>query len=120
MGGRGGGGIARSSAEGPTATQAPTGTPTAAGTSPQDQILQAYSRLQSGPVEWVALADLRRELGGLNREQQDRALIKLATDRRIRLIPEENQKTITPADQAASIRLSGENKHLISSDERAQ
>ena len=60
----------------------------------------------------MILTELRNQLGG-TREDQDSALLQLVKDRRIRLIPEENQQTLTPADRRAALRVSGEEKHLI-------
>jgi len=49
----------------------------------------------------------------MTRAEQDSTLMKMVSERKIRLIPEENQKTITKADEAAGINVSGEIKHLI-------
>jgi len=84
---------------------------------PEQQIQKAYEQLQSQSkynIPWVGLAELRNQLSGLTRERQDQALMGLLRQGLIRLIPEENQKTITPADRAAAIVLKdGEPKHLI-------
>jgi hypothetical protein len=61
---------------------------------------------------WVGLATFRERIGG-TRQQQDSMMMRLARAGQIRLIPEENQKTITSRDRSASIDVSGEPKHLI-------
>jgi len=79
----------------------------------QGEILRAYEDLRNRfDNEWVILTELRNQLGG-TREQQDSALLQLVKDRRIRLIPEENQQALTPADRRAALPVSGEEKHLI-------
>jgi uncharacterized membrane-anchored protein YjiN (DUF445 family) len=85
---------------------------------PEQQIQRAYQDLVDPQIPWVGLRELRDRLSGLTREQQDTALTNLVRERLIRLIPEENQKTITLADRAAAISLSGEPKHLIAFQNR--
>ena len=77
------------------------------------RVIDAYQRLRGEHVGWVGLAGLRRDLGDVSREDLDRTLLKLVADGKIRLIPEENQKTITVADSDAALSLAGEPKHLI-------
>jgi hypothetical protein len=65
--------------------------------------------------QWVGLTELRDEIGDTNRREVDAALLRmLGNDRGSRLIPEENQKTITQADRDSAINVSGEDKHLVS------
>lgn len=111
MGGRGGSG--RSIAAPALPATVPSAAPAAASSSLEDQILSNYQQLRGRfDNEWVILTELRNAIGG-TRAQQDEALLKLVKERKIRLIPEENQKTLSPADRAAALRLSGEDKHLI-------
>lgn len=102
MGGRGGGSPRQN---GGSAAQAPV----AAG-SLQDRVVDVVRELRTG--DFVGLAQFRERLGG-SREEQDSALMQLARNGTIRLIPEENRKTIDARDKAASINVSGEPKHLI-------
>lgn len=112
MGGRGGGSSRAASNEGPAAPAA--AATTIATTALESRILSEYRRLQVRfDNEWVILSELRSRLGGTSREEQDRALMSLVSERRIRLIPEENQKTLTSRDIAAAINVGGEMKHLI-------
>lgn len=109
MGGRGGGAPGNA---GRSESSAP------AGTSVQDmtfaQVAQVIRDIQrdSNAGDWVGLATFRERIGG-TQEQQNSMMMRLARAGQIRLIPEENQKTITSRDRAASIDVSGEPKHLI-------
>lgn len=76
------------------------------------RIADAYMRLKHPDGDWVSLTSLRREIGG-SHEDQDRTLMTMVREGKIRLIPEENRKTITTEDKAAALNVSGEDKHLI-------
>jgi hypothetical protein len=78
------------------------------------RIRNAYKKLRSESTEWVSLADLRDNLAAIPAADIDVALTKMALARKIRLIPEENQKTLTAADRAAAVNVGGEDKHLLS------
>lgn len=64
---------------------------------------------------WVTLQQLRTALNvrGWDRERQDRELTRFANERKGTLIPEENQKTLTPAVRNAGLTYGGEVQHLI-------
>lgn len=113
MGGRGGAprtNLDTAIAQAAARAQAPAAPP---GDQLQADILRTYEGLRAQfDNEWVILTELRQRLGGTQGEQ-DAALLQLVKDRKIRLIPEENQQTLSRADRAASIRVSGEDKHLI-------
>jgi hypothetical protein len=85
----------------------------------QSKIRGAYQALKNPDfpdLEWVGLQELRADLarkGFDDRAEQDAQLMELLKRGAIRLIPEENQKTITAEDAAAAINVSGEMKHLI-------
>jgi hypothetical protein len=88
--------------------------PTASG-NVETGIRNAYRKLAKAPGGWVSLADLRPMLGGFNRAQVDRALVAMieeSTD--VNLVPESNQKALTPAQREAAVRIGDQNKHLIS------
>ena len=76
--------------------------------------------ITNSQVAWVDLTRLRTALNtrGMSRDRQDEALLRMVDQRKIRLIPEENQKVISDRDRAAAIRLSGEDKHLIAFRDR--
>lgn len=62
---------------------------------------------------WASLAGLRAKFGtSIARDRIDQALTDLVTARKIILIPEANQKTLTDADWNAALWLGGEYRHL--------
>ncbi|WNG83753.1 hypothetical protein C6A86_008910 [Mycobacterium sp. ITM-2016-00316] len=81
---------------------------------PADRIRDAYTALAARPGAWVALATLRAQLDDLPRTAIDDALGELYRAGAISLIPEENQKVLTPADRAAALEVGNQAKHLIS------
>lgn len=104
MGGRGGS---------PNSGQPATAAPAAAPPSAEAQIRQAHSRLEERPGAWVPLADLRMELSGLTREQQDTALKEIALKPGVQIIPWDNKNALGPRDRAAALRFGGEDNHAI-------
>lgn len=81
---------------------------------PADRIRDAYRALTARPGAWVALTTLRGHLDDLPRTAIDDALGELYRTGAISLIPEENQKVLTPADRAAALDVGDQAKHLIS------
>jgi hypothetical protein len=79
----------------------------------EGRIRAAYRQLAREPRDWVRLAELR-PLVGAAREEVDTALRQLNRSHRASIIPEQNQRVLTPADEDAAVRIGGENKHLIS------
>lgn len=75
-------------------------------------IASAVREVNATPTEWVSLTDVRPKLGG-TRAEQDAALIAAARARQIKIIPEENQKTLTEADRAAAVNIGGEPHHVL-------
>ena len=92
--------------------QAPASTPPVADHT-GGRVRDAYSRLATRPGGWVRLADLRNALADIARADVDAALRDLLRAREASLIPEENQKAITGADDAAAILIGGEKNHLM-------
>lgn len=60
----------------------------------------------------TSLAALRADLD-YTRDEIDTALTALMRTQTIRLIPEANQKTLTPDDRDAAIWLGGEWRHVV-------
>jgi hypothetical protein len=60
---------------------------------------------------WAPLGAIRDEVGG-QRQEFDAALTELAKTRKVHLIAEENQKTITAGDRINALTIGGEAKHL--------
>lgn len=81
---------------------------------PADRIRDAYTALAARPGAWVALTKLRGHLDDLPRTDIDGTLAELYRTGAISLIPEENQKVLTPADRAAALEVGNQAKHLIS------
>lgn len=109
MGGRGG--SARSSAEGPTATQtsAQPATGSDAVESFANQIRALYSELASRPGEWVSLTDVRERLGAEAYDTYARdALRRMIRQPGVFMATESNQKALRPADRAAQVNIGGE------------
>jgi phage portal protein BeeE len=81
----------------------------------RQRIRQVYEDLapERSGTPAVPLADLRKRLDGMSRQEQDAALVEMALSGQIVLWPQENQKAITAADREAALNLGGEAKHLI-------
>jgi hypothetical protein len=77
------------------------------------RIRQAYRELTDQPGDFVMLAALRDKLADLPRTDLDTALIQLNQDPDVDLIPESNQKSLTPQDRAAAVSIGNQDKHLI-------
>jgi hypothetical protein len=63
-------------------------------------------------IEMTAAREALSELG-LNREQQDTELLRLARARKIMLIPSSNQKVLEPEDYAAEIMFGNQRKGAV-------
>jgi hypothetical protein len=81
-------------------------------------IIKSIQDMARQPRDWVGLAELREVLGlqGIRRPAQDESLRALSREKKIAIVPESNQKTITAADREAAIRIGGEDNHLVSID----
>ncbi|WP_441962853.1 hypothetical protein [Mycolicibacterium houstonense] len=80
---------------------------------PEVQLRSAYAGLAARPGGWVSLLRLRQAVPGLPRPTVDAALISLYQQPGVSLIPEENQKVLTPADRDAAVEIGNQHKHLI-------
>ncbi|WP_460748852.1 hypothetical protein [Myceligenerans cantabricum] len=79
-----------------------------------DRVRAAYAALAAEPGAWVSLTRLRHEVADVPRGDLDAALLRMVREPEVRLNPEFNQKTLTPADRAAALRTGGEDVHLLS------
>ena len=75
-----------------------------------ERVRATYSALAARPGAWVGLARLRAELEA---PDLDATLAQLYRTGAVSLIPEENQKVLTPDDRDAAIVIGGQAKHLI-------
>jgi hypothetical protein len=82
----------------------------------EGRIRKGYAALATRPGAWLGLATLRDELTDMSTADLDTALRELYQSGAISLIPEENQKVLTPVDRAAAIEIGGQAKHLIAID----
>lgn len=63
---------------------------------------------------WMTLETLRAKFGrSITRASLDAAILDLVATHSLRMIPESNQKTLTPAHRAAAIRIGGKDHHLL-------
>lgn len=79
-------------------------------------------RIDGRKSDWITLRHLRDTIDAYpdtdwTREQIDQALTELMDSQQIHLIPESNQKMLTPADRKAAIWLGGEYLHLLAFDQ---
>lgn len=79
----------------------------------EDRVRSAYRDLADGPGAMVRLTRLRAALPEVSTDDLDAALRNLLHARHISLLPEENQKVLTDADDAAAILIGGQRNHLI-------
>ncbi|WP_374157850.1 hypothetical protein ACEWX3_23775 [Mycobacterium sp. G7A2] len=78
----------------------------------EDRVRVAYARLAPRPGGWVRLAELRAALDDV-RGDVDTALTALSRAPGVSVIPEEDQKKLTPDDRAAAVLIGDRPKHLI-------
>lgn len=80
----------------------------------ESDVRDAYARLVRRPgTDFASITDLRRALGDLPRQDVDAALKRLIRQRGVLIVPESNQKTLTPADREAAVAIGDQPKHLI-------
>ncbi|KXK58915.1 hypothetical protein AWW66_27120 [Micromonospora rosaria] len=77
------------------------------------RLRQAYAALATGPGEWVGLTRLRPFFGDVDVDDLDEALRRLEREPDVNIVPESNQKMLTPQDVAAAVRIGGQDKHLL-------
>jgi hypothetical protein len=78
------------------------------------RIREVYRDLADEPKAWVSLTDLRPRLGDAPRTEVDEVLRRMDGTPKVTIIPEANQRTLTPEDRAAAVRIGDEENHLIS------
>ncbi|KJE21239.1 hypothetical protein FF36_04470 [Frankia torreyi] len=76
-------------------------------------IRAAYASLAAGPYDWVRLAKVRPLLGGTAKAQVDQALRRMARQPDVRVVPDEDQKSLNAADRAAAVRIGEHDNHLL-------
>ncbi|WP_327092962.1 hypothetical protein OIE66_20645 [Nonomuraea sp. NBC_01738] len=76
-------------------------------------IRAVYTELAARPGAWVSLTRLRARLTGYPRDGLDQALTRMERLPDVNLVPESNQKTLTPEDRASAVVIGGQDKHLL-------
>ncbi|MEU6426489.1 hypothetical protein ABZ860_11345 [Microbispora sp. NPDC046973] len=79
----------------------------------ETMIRKAYAQLADKPNAWVSLTRLRPLLGGAPRDEVDAVLRHMIGLPDVRLVPWENQKTLTHADRDAAVVIGDQPKHRI-------
>jgi hypothetical protein len=83
-----------------------------------DRIRVAYAKLAPRPGDWVSLRRLRPLLGDVARTEVDAALKRMTRMPDVSIVPESNQKTLTPQDREAAVVIGDQDKHLIAIEAR--
>lgn len=79
----------------------------------EKRIRAAYAQLAPAPGSWVGLARLRPLLGDAPRDEVDAALTRMERLPDVNIVPESNQKTLTPEDREAGVIIGDQEKHLL-------
>ncbi|MFC5824517.1 hypothetical protein [Nonomuraea insulae] len=79
----------------------------------ETRIRDAYAELATRPDAWVSLADLRILLADVPRARVDRTLVLMERLPDVNLVPESNQKTLTPQDRESAVLIGDQHKHLL-------
>ena len=83
------------------------------GRSVEEAVRAAYGQLAAEPGAWVSFTDLRAVLNGLDRDRLDAALRELEHADDVHIVPESNQKALTPGDRDAALWIGGQYRHAI-------
>ncbi|WP_433500174.1 hypothetical protein ACQP1K_07650 [Sphaerimonospora sp. CA-214678] len=90
-----------------------TDAPTLSAQDIETRIRKAYAQLAGGPNAWVSLTLLRPLLGDAPRHEVDTALRRMIGMPDVRIVPWENQKTLTQTDRDAAVVIGDQAKHMI-------
>jgi hypothetical protein len=80
------------------------------------RIRAAYRQLAQAPGDWVGLAKVRELLNGAPTAEVDDALRRLEREPDVHIVPETDQRQLTPADRSAAVRIGGKENHLLKVD----
>ncbi len=78
-----------------------------------DRIRKVYAATASAPRAWVSIADIRRELGDVDRAALDAALRLLERAADVNIVPESNQKALSDEDRRAAVTIGDQPKHFL-------
>lgn len=93
--------------------------PAEPGATPDDldaRIRGAYAALVAKAGEFVMLDELREALPGVARPAVDAALVSMNLSADVHLIPESNQKVLTPRQREAAVSIGNQDRHLLGID----
>jgi hypothetical protein len=79
----------------------------------EKRIRAAYRKLAQSPRDWVDLVELRPMLGDAPTPDVDAVLKELSRKGEVHLAPKSNRKLLSDAEQAAAVRLGGEDNHRL-------
>jgi hypothetical protein len=79
----------------------------------ETRIRTAYDSLAPRPRAWLRHTDVRRKLADVPSEELDQAFRALSHAEDVDMMPESNQKTLTPEDRRNAVRVGGQDTHLI-------
>lgn len=79
----------------------------------ETRIRAAYDSLAPRPRAWLRHTDVRRKLADVPDDALDRAFRALSRAEDVDMMPESNQKTLTPDDRRNAVRVGGQDTHLI-------
>jgi hypothetical protein len=77
-------------------------------------IRKTYAEIAPTPGAYVMLEDLRSGLPDVSSEEFDAALRQMDTEPDVHLVPESNQKVLTPGQRSAAFRIGGQQMHQLS------
>ncbi|MFB9833013.1 hypothetical protein [Actinoallomurus acaciae] len=79
----------------------------------ETRIRVAYESLAPRPRAWLRHTDVRRKLADVPGDALDQAFRALSQAEDVDMMPESNQKTLTPEDRRNAVRVGGQDTHLI-------
>jgi hypothetical protein len=77
------------------------------------RIRGAYKQLAGRPGGWVSLTALRPLLGDVEKADVDAVLRRMDRDRRVNVVPEDDQSILTAEDRAAAVKIGGQDNHIL-------
>jgi hypothetical protein len=81
------------------------------------RVRRAYRELADPVGSWVGLADLREQLGDIDRTDLDPVLRLMARMPHVLIEEETNQKVLTPRDRAAAVDIGNRDQHVLAIEE---
>jgi hypothetical protein len=86
---------------------------TPAETKTHDAILKTLQDGGGSPGDWAKIVDLRKNMPGMTRREQDQAIVSLARKRVVTLTGDPDRRTLTQAQRDAAVEFGGEDAHIV-------